>query len=245
MQKPWLVCLAVLSVLTGCPDDGDSTPDKSARSDGGGEASDGGSGVDAASEVSADAGAADAGTTVGAQGGSVLSPDGVTLEVPAGALQTDVELTVAVSKLTVPAAVNAHSAVYGLGPDGQVFTKSITITLPTDGADPMLLRAYHTKRGTTEFEAINLTAADRDSVTFEVDHFSSVFIGEMQACAGTDACKQAACSADDDCTLGGVCSGDLKEAGWVCLVPDPNGECSWCKDGNTCNARGLCTAAAN
>ena len=170
----------------------------------------------------------------------MTSAEGVVVDIPAGALSADVEITIGPSAMTAPTGVTPHSPILDFGPDGQTFAAPITITIPTDGADPMLIAAFFTAAGGGGFEAVIPTAADTSSVSFEVDHFSSGLIASLQLCAGEDACRDAACAGDADCTAGGVCSGKVSETEWRCIPLD--GVCGGrCTPAN-CSPRGLCSS---
>src|SRR5204863_450174 len=64
---------------------------------------------------------------VGAAGGTLTTPDGVVLDIPAGALAADTPITI--THVGDPAG-GTFSAVYELGPDGTVLDGEATLTLP-------------------------------------------------------------------------------------------------------------------
>src|SRR5262245_30266284 len=65
--------------------------------------------------------------TIGPQGGMVTASDGATIEIPEGALDSDVEISI--TKLE-SAPEFSLGAGYRLGPDGQTFQKPVTLTFP-------------------------------------------------------------------------------------------------------------------
>ncbi len=71
---------------------------------------------------------------IGLAGGTVALPDGMRVEVPAGALVADVRISLAEIPLPAEALLPPDTAlagkVYSLTPDGQVFLKPVAITLP-------------------------------------------------------------------------------------------------------------------
>jgi hypothetical protein len=67
------------------------------------------------------------GGTVGPSGGMVATPDGVTLEVPPGALSSEVAITVAIGD---EAPAGALGSAYHFQPDGLTFSQPARITLP-------------------------------------------------------------------------------------------------------------------
>jgi hypothetical protein len=74
---------------------------------------------------------------VGPAGGTVTSPDGVQIVVPAGALDSDVVLTV--TKMPAPAQGAPQEVVlagnlYELGPEGTTFKSPVTVSFPIVGA---------------------------------------------------------------------------------------------------------------
>jgi hypothetical protein len=89
---------------------------------------------------SGDAGVVDAGAPIGeeitaAEGGTV-EVDGMTLDIPAGALTEDTEITVQeISKAGLPNASDIASAVFDLGPDGTQFELPVTLSFDFDPSE--------------------------------------------------------------------------------------------------------------
>jgi hypothetical protein len=114
---------------------------------------------------------------IGPEGGT-LELEGARLTVPAGALRAATSLTVTSSTRAAPAAFESFSPVFVFGPEGTEFLVPARIELKSELPGGSKLVVYRTRRGsTTEFEAVRSTQVG-GSVTAEVSHFSSGFIGE-------------------------------------------------------------------
>lgn len=127
---------------------------------------------------------------VGPSGGQVVSADGdLTLDIPAGALPADTEITI---RGLPPSDLGPEvTAAYELGPDGLLFQQPVTVTLRLDQsplgpggvlqADVVVLLS---RSGTeTEPAGAQVLTGDADAgvmtVTGEIMHFSSLF-GRLQ-----------------------------------------------------------------
>lgn len=84
---------------------------------------------------------------VGAAGGSVTGPDGVRIDIPEGALDSDVALQIvasdAASSLPLPDGIQVAERMYALLPHGTTFSVPVTLTvprLPGDADDLSLLK---------------------------------------------------------------------------------------------------------
>ena len=121
-----------------------------------------------------------ASAVIGVDGGSVTTPAGAVITVPFGALDRPVTVTVQTGTAPAPDGVGAVSPLYQFGPEGTVFNKPVTVSLPlprgvTDAS------VYWSKLGsTTEFEAIGGAIAD-GFITVETAHFSLAVIGAAAA----------------------------------------------------------------
>jgi hypothetical protein len=120
--------------------------------------------------------------TVGASGGVVTTPDGVTVDIPAGALPNDVQITVTPAPADAPAptAGTVVGPAYVFGPPGTVFKVPVTVTLPIDpaklGTDPLSeVQVGGAPDGQTEFHVFNALASDETHVKFMTQHFT-VFV---------------------------------------------------------------------
>lgn len=92
----------------------------------------------------------DARGSVGSIGGSVTHSTGASIEVPAGALATAIEITISTdtaSAPTIPATLRANGVGYALLPHGTIFTTPVTVSVPFNaalvpsGATPRLYKA--------------------------------------------------------------------------------------------------------
>ncbi len=84
--------------------------------------------------------AAPAAVVIGSAGGIVNGPDGVTLDVPAGALATDTSLQIvatdAAGSLPLPGGIAVDPRMYALLPHGTLFSVPVTLTLPRVAGEP-------------------------------------------------------------------------------------------------------------
>lgn len=108
---------------------------------------------------------------VGVQGGTVETEDGVSLSVPFGALAEPTELTITTSTLEIDGAL---SPVYVFEPDGAVFARPLTVTLPHPSAEPASV--YWSRLGEPGFDAIGGTVAN-GTITATTGHFSQAYVG--------------------------------------------------------------------
>ncbi len=110
--------------------------------------------------------------TIGADGGTLRSADGgLELEVPAGALAADTELSV--TAITLPAS-NAVSA-YRLEPDGTTFATPVTLTWRAEDVGTGLWSLGVARRedaGTWRYELDEVKDEAADTVAIAVSHFS-------------------------------------------------------------------------
>jgi hypothetical protein len=117
-----------------------------------------------------------ASATVSVEGGTVTTPAGASVTVPAGAVDRPVTITLQTATATAPPGIGAVSPVYQFGPEGTVFAKPVTVSLPLQ-AGVTDASIYWSKLGsTTEFEPIGGTIAN-GFITVETPHFSRAVIG--------------------------------------------------------------------
>jgi hypothetical protein len=163
----------VLGFLAGCssssggasPDGGTSQPDAATADDSGGGVT---------SQV------------VGAGGGTVSAPDGTQVVIPAGALQSDVTITIALNE-SAPALTQAQSVApaHVFGPEGQTFAKPVSVTLPfqpanlPSGATEKDLAVYTAPQGSSAYQALPTTIKDATHVTGQATHFSNMCPGAV------------------------------------------------------------------
>jgi hypothetical protein len=102
--------------------------------------------------------------------GAVVMRDGVTLDIPADALTTDVAITVTTT--SAPAGYTLASEVFQFGPDGTTFSKPVAVTIPLTAATPGAHLFWSNPSG--GFDDIGGTVNGL-SVTAQVTHFSKGF----------------------------------------------------------------------
>jgi hypothetical protein len=122
-----------------------------------------------------------------ASGGTVALPNGTTIDVPPGALPPGVDtISVTSSTAAAPTEYTALSPVYVFGPDGTVFLKPLTITIPVtlpSGMDTSTLTILWSRANGVGFDMIpsDFSPASGSSTDFfasgEVTHFSQGFCG--------------------------------------------------------------------
>jgi hypothetical protein len=134
-------------------------------------------GDDASSEGS-DAGLIDAGAPLGeeitAAEGGMVEVDGAKLEIPAGALAEDTEITVRrIGKAGLPDAENIASDVFELGPDGTVFESPVTLSFDFDPSEtPEDKEAVLAWLDDDAWSPLPDSQIDGDTVTATTTHFS-------------------------------------------------------------------------
>jgi uncharacterized delta-60 repeat protein len=116
-------------------------------------------------------------TGIGAAGGVVTGPSGAKVEIPAGALTTNVDIKVEQSSAgspPLPAGFTAVGPMFAFTPHGTQFTLPATITLPFDpasapsGSTPMLIKT----NAQTGWETVAGTMFGPTSVSAPVTGFS-------------------------------------------------------------------------
>ena len=114
-------------------------------------------------------------STIGVDGGVVTTPSGLAIAIPFGALDRATTITVTTTAAAPPAGIGAVSPVYKFEPEGLLFARPVTVTLPmpagvTTGA------VYWSRLGGTDFERIGGTVS-AGTITAETFHFSLAVIG--------------------------------------------------------------------
>ncbi len=113
---------------------------------------------------------------VGTDGGTV-ELEGVTLEIPAGALVGTESITVTSTTDVAPNGFSKLSPIYEFEPDGLVFEVPATVTIAFTGSDgdaPSLIWSSSVAGG--GFDDLGGTIVG-DELTGEVGHFSKGFVG--------------------------------------------------------------------
>jgi hypothetical protein len=113
---------------------------------------------------------------VGEKGGT-LNAKGLTLEIPAGALDKDVKISVTNAGQSAPKELRAEqlSDVYEFGPAGTTFNKDVEVTFHAKTDDPKAA-VYFTKEDGSGFEKID-SEKNGEEFTARVKHFSQGFVG--------------------------------------------------------------------
>ena len=139
-----------------------------------------------------------------AEGGSVSDPAGTaTLDIPAGALAEDTDITLAVSAPTSATV----SSIYDFGPDGLTFLKPATLTIKVDAAavgDKEVVLAV--EQGGKFVTLAGSSYAD-GVATAPVEHFSKFAVVFVDGQTENNAC-------DDLVTNFDACGGDIAGT-WV------------------------------
>jgi len=229
--KGLLSLVAALSLAVSCSTSPGIRGSNGVSSDGrGGDAA---SPQDAlAGNDSAPAVAPDAGVLIGAGGGTFTTADGVTVEVPAGALSSNVTITVTrAPNAPLPPGSRAVGDAYTFGPEGTQFQHPVTVTLPFDpaklpaGTMPAEIVAYTAPAGSTNYTTVIAGPADSTHVRAETTHFST-FLPAIASCVvlGCPAPAPALCIGVElclnPCGISWNCGGD----GWC--APLCSGNCN-------------------
>jgi hypothetical protein len=160
------------------------------------------------------------GQTVGTTGATVIQ-SGVTLNIPANALTTNVPITVSMTT-TAPSGYELASQVYQFGPSGTTFQQPVAVTIPLTSPDPDVHLFWSNAGG--GFDDIGGTV-NGTSLTGYVTHFSVGFgakptLGnphkEMDAGAGGSSGAGGATGAGGEggaVAMGGGSGGGLAGAG--------------------------------
>jgi len=173
---------------------------------------------------------------IGPGGGSVSAADGTTIMVPAGALSSEVAITISAdASAPGPSGATRVGTAYVFGPDRLVFNTPVTVTLPFS---PDLLPAEATAGdvqvftaplGSTTYTSLGGTPADADHVQAQTGHFS-IFVAAVPD--GTQDTPDATPVADGPAGADGPSSAD---AG----APDAGAPDAGAPDGSVADASGL------
>lgn len=130
--------------------------------------------------------------TIGAAGGTVEVGD-LRLDIPAGALTSDTEITVvAEARSGAPDTFTAYSPIYRFEPEGLTFAAPVQVVLPFAG-NHEVATVFWTQAGEEAFAALE-TSAEGGLARAEIQHFSKAFVGT--ACNDDSCCRRARGSAD-------------------------------------------------
>jgi hypothetical protein len=149
---------------------------------------------------------------VGATGGTITAPDGTEVDIPAGALTGEIEITLTpATGLAAPPQTSVVGTAYTFGPEGTQFAKAVTVKL---AFDPKLIPAgmrddqivvFTAPVGSTNYDALEGTLYDNTHVTAATMHFSNFVPGIGK---GGDA----GLDGGTDAEAGDADAGDAKDA---------------------------------
>jgi hypothetical protein len=126
-----------------------------------------------------DAGQSGLHARVGPAGGT-FSGGGLSVVVPAGAVDHEIELAIVPTTLPVPPGYRAASVLYRATPEGQAFARPLVVTLPFSGSSPA---AVYWSRASGGYDSLGGTIAG-SLITAAVPHFSTGFVGVEASDAG-------------------------------------------------------------
>jgi hypothetical protein len=115
--------------------------------------------------------------TIDTAGGTVKTPTGATISIPFGALDHPVVVQVAATTLPPPAGIQTYSPVYRFEPEGMVFARPVTVTLPLP-AGVSQASIYWSRLGAAGLIAIGGTIdPTARTITAQTPHFSLAVVG--------------------------------------------------------------------
>lgn len=94
---------------------------------------------------------------VGPSGGRVALADGTAIDVPAGAVDAMQQIGVSISTDAPP--TGALTPLYHFEPDGIVFARPVTVTLPIPASAPTSTRLFWSVHGGAGFDELGGAAA--------------------------------------------------------------------------------------
>jgi ZU5 domain-containing protein len=156
--------------------------------------------------------------TVGPEGGTVETA-GVTLTIPAGALDADVEITITTTHQNPPAGFVSASPIFAFSPEGQQFALPVEVRIDFTGAADGIDVIWSLPAG-DGFAAIG-GSIDGQTAVGDITHFSLGFAGKADV--GTGCGDGAGCAPGTLC-VGGQCvatTDDTDSDG----VPDADDNC--------------------
>jgi hypothetical protein len=114
--------------------------------------------------------------SIGTAGGTVANGDS-SVQIPAGALGTTANITIAAVDAPAPANAVVVGPAFDFGPDGQVFAMPVTVTLPYDtakipsGKSAGDILIYTAPLGSANYTALSATVAG-NTVQTQTTHFT-------------------------------------------------------------------------
>ena len=110
---------------------------------------------------------------MGVAGGTLTASNGVTIQIPAGALTSEVTLTVdEISNAAVPEGAVSVGPTLQLGPEGQTFDTPVKVTLPWDGGSVPVVIAHSARGGDRWTTLTDGTGSDDTHVWATTSSFS-------------------------------------------------------------------------
>lgn len=182
-----VLCVTSTLLLAACGSDS-STPAATGGSSNSGNAGNGNNSAEpdtASEEVTA------------TEGGEVALDDGAAVNIPAGALTDDTEISIESSEpaANLPDFDSIQGLAYEFGPDGTTFDVPVELTLPlvgTPGADEEAVVSWLNTE-TDQWEDLDTTSA-RGTVTAETTHFTLFVVRFKGVAADAVTCDFEACT---------------------------------------------------
>ncbi len=185
---------------------------------------------------------------LGTNGGTVSTPDGVTINVPEGATSAPITISVTPAPdAPVPAGAVQVGNAYTFGPEGTQFDVPVRVTLPFDpsklpiGVTESSLVVYTAPAGSSAYTVLPTGIADSTHVWANTPHFSTFLVGTAaQGGGGGGGGSDGGCCPTCDCASiqdGG--HGGGADSGPVGCVTDAN-----CPSGTYC-VNGACSAGVD
>ncbi len=111
---------------------------------------------------------------VGAAGGTVSAPSGVSVEIPAGALTSNVTITIdEVRDAPTPSGTMSLGKPIQFGPEGQTFASPVKVKLPWSGPNDVPVEIAHAPRGGSSWSKLtDYSDFDATHVWAETSSFS-------------------------------------------------------------------------
>ena len=123
-------------------------------------------------------------TTITAEGGTVVAPDGLLIDVPAGAYDGALEYSVSKQEILgheFATAVNPVSPLYTVDNGGTLATEAMWVEVPAAIPPDGFAMGFLYDRATGGIEALPLVGVGTDSVVVATGHFSDFFVHGVDA----------------------------------------------------------------
>jgi hypothetical protein len=181
---------------------------------------------------------------IDARGGS-LTANGITIEIPAGALAQPVTVTGTSSSASAPDAIGPA---FLLGPEGQTFAMPVRVTVPfvaaqlaAKGLTTADIEIETAPRDGTQFTSLGGSVVDATHAAATTTHFS-IFVAMARSHVSSDGGAVDAAASDGggcaplsgSCLSTPCCSGTCDAASHTCTMPTCAGVGSACSSGSAC-----------